>query len=185
MSHTVIETYSGLYFDFTNPRAEDVCIEDIARALSMTPRFGGHTTSFYSVAEHSVLVRQLVIEAGRPDLGLAALLHDAHEAYVGDIPTPLKARVGDLLDDITEDVDWAICNALGLLSPYQLHSTEVKAGDLLCLRHEAAVFKKSRGTGEHWSFEHPAVRHGFVKGWSPVQAEIEFLGAYHDEQAQR
>jgi 5'-deoxynucleotidase YfbR-like HD superfamily hydrolase len=179
MSRTTIETHSGRYFDYSAPAAADICIEDIARSLSMTCRFRGHVTGFYSVAEHSVLVRQLVIEAGRPDLGLAALLHDAHEAYIGDIPTPLKVVLGEELDQIVADIDEAICDAVGgEMWSEKLHHAEVKDADALCLRHEAAVFKQSRGTGEHWGWEHPARRDGFIQGWSAKDAEQNFIGAY-------
>jgi len=69
-----------------DPRPEDVHIEDIAHALTNICRFGGHTKDYYSVGQHSVLCS----EHAPPDLALAALLHDAAEAYCGDIPRPWK-----------------------------------------------------------------------------------------------
>ena len=91
---TWIRTRTGKKFDLLNPRAEDVCIEDISYALSNICRFTGHC-EFYSVAQHSLVVQdELYYEASKEDQ-LFALLHDAHEAYVGDISTPLKALLPD------------------------------------------------------------------------------------------
>src|SRR6478735_5150229 len=81
-----IQTFTGRQFHPLAPLPEDICLEDIAHALSCTARFGGHTTSFYSVAQHSVLVAQYTPQAYRQQ----ALLHDASEAYLGDMPRPLK-----------------------------------------------------------------------------------------------
>lgn len=81
-----IITHSGKQFDFHNPTPDMVCIEDIAHALSMSCRFGGHTQWHYSVAQHSVNVARLVPDEHK----LVALLHDATEAYIGDMVSPLK-----------------------------------------------------------------------------------------------
>ena len=78
--------YSGRSLQPLNARPSDICIEDIAHALANQCRFGGHTKRFYSVAEHSIYVSRLVPKEQR----LAALLHDASEAYLIDLPTPLK-----------------------------------------------------------------------------------------------
>lgn len=80
-----MQTYSGVKFYPFDPRPEDVLIEDIAHALSMTCRFNGHSKLFYSVAQHSVLASRYV-----NNNCLWALLHDAAEAYVGDLIQPLK-----------------------------------------------------------------------------------------------
>jgi len=85
-TNATIGLFSGGTFDILNPRAEDVRIEDIAHALSQQCRFTGHTKTFYSVAQHSVLASTLV---AAPD-ELWALLHDASEAYMGDMNRPLK-----------------------------------------------------------------------------------------------
>lgn len=89
MKPTYIVTYTGREFDFLNPKPEDVCIEDIAHALACINRFRGHTKVPYSVAEHCV--RASYIPVGNP---LDNLLHDAAEAYMGDVPTPQKQRLG-------------------------------------------------------------------------------------------
>ncbi len=81
-----IITVSGRFFEFLDPKPEQICIEDIAHALSMICRFAGHTWKFYSVAEHSVRVSQVC----DPSDALWGLLHDAAEAYMVDMPAPLK-----------------------------------------------------------------------------------------------
>lgn len=91
MNHTWLQTHSGIAFDLLEPRAEDVRLDDIALALSRINRFAGHThMAGYNVAQHSYLVMDLMPQHCSPHLKLAALLHDAHEAYTGDITTPVS-----------------------------------------------------------------------------------------------
>lgn len=84
---SAITTYTGKRFDVLNPRPEDVCLKDIAHALTQIPRFGGHGRERYTVAQHSCRLAQLL---PLHELRLPGLLHDAAEAYLGDIPTPIK-----------------------------------------------------------------------------------------------
>lgn len=86
-----ILTSTGVRFDLFAPTPDMVRIEDIAHALALTNRFGGHTLFPYSVAQHSVLVSRHV----PPEDALVGLLHDATEAYVGDMVRPLKRRMPD------------------------------------------------------------------------------------------
>lgn len=83
-----IQTYTGRMVDPFNLAPDDICLEDIAHALSNLCRFGGHTSGFYSVAQHSVYASRL----SPPPFRAWALLHDASEAYLHDISTPIKAR---------------------------------------------------------------------------------------------
>lgn len=82
----VFNTCSGAVANILNPNPDDIVLEDIARGLSNTCRFGGQIHSFYSVAAHTLLVWHLVPK----ELKAAALLHDASEAYIGDVIKPLK-----------------------------------------------------------------------------------------------
>lgn len=88
-----IQTYTGVQFWPLDPRPEDVTIDDIAHSLANQCRFAGHTKAFYSVAQHSVLVSRTVPQRH----ALWGLLHDASEAYLVDLPRPLKrfSRIGD------------------------------------------------------------------------------------------
>lgn len=81
-----VQTYSGKRFTPTEPVASNILIQDIAHSLSMQCRFTSHTNFFYSVGQHSVLVSYLCDMAD----ALEGLLHDASEAYLVDIPAPLK-----------------------------------------------------------------------------------------------
>jgi hypothetical protein len=90
-SKGTFRTYSGLLVSVLDPNPEDVRFEDLARALSRIQRFGGHAHKPYSVAEHSVLVSRLCL----PRHALLGLLHDASEAWCGDIVTPLKAGLAN------------------------------------------------------------------------------------------
>lgn len=86
MNPTYIQTFSGRRVDIFDPSTWQFQIIDIAHALSNLCRFTGHTKRFYSVAEHSIHVSTLVPE----HLKLVAMLHDASEAYLADIPRPIK-----------------------------------------------------------------------------------------------
>lgn len=87
-----ILTYSGIQFDFSSPTVEMIDIVDIAHALSNKCRFNGHCNNFYSVAQHCVL---MVDALKNESLGVQrqALLHDAEEAYLPDVPTPIKEYI--------------------------------------------------------------------------------------------
>ena len=94
------QTFTGRKVDIFHPSPEMVDIEDIAHALSMTCRFGGHCRDFYSVAEHSVLVEQIgrhALHCTFSRISMLLLLHDAAEAYIGDIITPIKRGFEEIL----------------------------------------------------------------------------------------
>lgn len=86
----------GNYFDFADPNPDEIFLDDIIRALICEPRYAGHSSEFYSVAEHSLHCLDLARRDGlSEDLQRLALMHDAHEAYVKDIPSPLKSLLPD------------------------------------------------------------------------------------------
>lgn len=84
-------TVTGKQFNFIEPNVDDVDIKDIATGLSNICRYSGQLNTFYSVAQHSVLVSRVVSE----EYALEALLHDASEAYIGDVITPVKQFLPD------------------------------------------------------------------------------------------
>ncbi len=98
MSDT-ITTYTKLHINPLKPQPEKICIEDIAHALSLMTRAGGHFPVFYSVAQHSIHCCQEAIARNYPKcVCLACLLHDASEAYLADITSPVKQYLTSYLD---------------------------------------------------------------------------------------
>ena len=107
---TWILTHSGQQFDLLRPTAGMIKPLDIAHALSNLCRFNGHTRTHYSVAQHSLIVASLVPAKHQ----LAALLHDATEAYVGDMTRPLKAVLPEY-KYIEHQIWLAVCERFNIL----------------------------------------------------------------------
>jgi 5'-deoxynucleotidase YfbR-like HD superfamily hydrolase len=128
-------TFTGRRFYPSDPRAEDVSLEDIAHGLSRICRFGGQSAHHYSVAQHSVLVSEGIESVGHSTLeAMCGLLHDAAEAYIGDVVWPLK-RAPEMAGyaDIEARVERAIADRFGL--PY-VFPPIVKRFDLVALATE-------------------------------------------------
>lgn len=122
---------SGAHFDFANPRENDISIEDIALGLSREPRFVGQTNKRlapYTVAQHSVMVSYIVDE----QFALEGLMHDAHEAFVRDLPLPFKMILPGYRE-IERRVDRVIRKKFNLP---EFMSAEVKLADLILLATE-------------------------------------------------
>ncbi len=131
----VVETYTGGQFDLLDPDPGDVRLADIAAGLAHTCRFGGQCRQYYSVAHHSLHVsRELPDDTRLQALGL---LHDAGEAYVGDVPRPLKAEY-DAFARIEAEVLAAVWSALDIDPPSDDEWERVMAADDRLLAYEAA-----------------------------------------------
>jgi len=98
-----MQTQSGRRFYPLDPKVDEVDLLDIAHALSMLCRYNGHVDRFYSVAEHSVILADYFADRGEMELALWALIHDAAEAYIGDMIRPLKRSFHMVQFRIIED----------------------------------------------------------------------------------
>lgn len=134
-----IRTASGLPIDPLAPTPDAIEIGDIAHALSHQCRFAGHVAVFYSVAQHCVHVATLLRDRGYPRrVQLAGLLHDASEAYLTDIPTPIKVRLPEY--KAAEDrLQAVIMEKFGLAFEHGNEAVHraIKAADLTMLAMEA------------------------------------------------
>lgn len=142
-----VETFSGNFVDTSDPSPPTIVLEDIAHALSNICRYGGHSNVFYPVAEHAVFCSIRVERKGYGrKTALAALHHDDSEAYLGDIPRPLKPLLGEVYETLSSQMDEAIIEALRLpLSMADLHSGVVKSADNWALLVEAQHLLPSQG----------------------------------------
>jgi len=133
------QTASGGAFYLTDPRPNEVAVEDIAQALSRICRYNGHLRAeypLYSVAQHAVTVAHWMAEDGHPDrVAYAALHHDSAEAYYGDIITQVKYAV-PALKAFMRPVDEAVAAALEI-SVTEEERREIKQYDLIALATES------------------------------------------------
>lgn len=167
------QTYTGLKLNPATMQPKDVRLEDIAHALSMLCRFGGHCERFYSVAEHSVYVsqdRRLSTNFVRRK----ALAHDFSEAYVLDMPRPVKhlsLMSGYRL--IEHRVEKVVAAAFGLDSQSDYVRYEVKNADDLMLATEAHFLMPDQANGWHLR-EEPDTTF-VIECWGPMLAKRELL----------
>lgn len=159
-----MQTYTGRQFYPLDPRPEDVDVVDVAHALSMQCRYNGHVHCFMSVAEHCVLVSRLVPS----EHALWGLLHDATEAYVGDMVRPLKLHMPEYRA-VEDQVMVAIAEKFGVDPAMPPAVTD--ADSRILLDERAALLGSPAGdwnvSGEPFGIEIPA--------WDPATAKTEYL----------
>jgi len=170
------QTYTGGAFDLLSPRAEDVSIQDIAHSLSNLCRYNGHSLRHYSVAEHSVLVAtyaQAVLHKSPVEI-LHALLHDAGEAYTGDIATPMKEAV-PALRPFLKKIDAVVLGAFGLPPEKPEWLDEVDRR----IRHDEKAYIMSKEPAD-WGLDPAGPLGVIVQCWDAGFAERTFLVAYQN-----
>lgn len=143
-------TFTGRKVYVHDPDPNEIVIEDIAHALSNLCRFGGHTRRFYSVAEHSVLVSRLVSRRGQPGNSYIkrALLHDASEAYLGDVIRPLKTSLHEYK---AIELKWEAAIAVRFELPADEDGDRVvKAADMQALLIERAALGNEAWMSATW-----------------------------------
>lgn len=155
-----IRARSGIYMNVFEPTSEMICIEDIAHGLSNTCRWGGQCRQFYSVAQHSVLCAATI---GK-EFKLAMLLHDASEAYLSDIPSPIKKRMPEYTR-IEDNLMTLIAKKFGFQYPLQ---EEVKATDKSALELEWRDLMLDQK--DDFEFQ--------MTCWSPEEAKDKFMEVF-------
>lgn len=159
------------WFDILNPEDYEYDINEIATALSNLCRYTGHVNSFYSVAEHSVLVSRIV----PAHLALAGLLHDASEAYLGDVASPLKKLLPEY-KRIETRVQQAIAKQFGLND--DLSDPAIHEADKRMYWQERQGIADTGMRDKLWHQDLRATRKVEAQGMSPVMARRMFLNEY-------
>jgi uncharacterized protein len=164
-----LQTVSGRWVNPFDPDPDQLDAGDIARALANQCRFGGHSRVFYSVAQHSVIVSELVEQrGGDAEDVFAALMHDASEAYLGDMPHPIKHRssLGAAFKAAEDHLEAALRERFRIKADVP----EIKRADRALLATERRAFSAE---GWHWPE---------LEGVEPL--ELELTAVAPDEAAQ-
>lgn len=186
VNHAWILTQSGQEFPVLRPDPRLLRIEDIALGLSNACRFVGQCRPRYSVAQHSVLMSRLVErDSGMPALAFAALMHDASEAYLTDLPRPLKmvSTLGRIYRRIEDGIMAAIALRFPAFGLHPLHEV-LRFWDDVMLASEAPLLLPHY-KAERWELlrvkqPHPWVTASLEGGiWSQEEAEDQFMRRFH------
>lgn len=166
-------TFHGGKFFPLIPRVSDVDIRDIAHGLAMTCRYGGQCKRFYSVAEHCVHVSFMV----EPKHALHGLMHDSAEAWLGDMPRPLKYQPEmQAFREAETAVELVVAEAFGLQWTTEVHAA-VKIVDNRILADEVLQLQSSPELYTDVLKQQPL---GItLQCWNPAEAETMFLDRYH------
>lgn len=163
-----IQTFSGVQFFPLDPRPEEINIIDIAHALAHQCRYGGHSKVFYSVAEHCVHLHDYALGHNMGNIAFSTLMHDAAEAYLVDVPRPIKNHLSDY-KRIEIGLEEAIFNKFGLPFP---NPPETMVLDSRILTDERLQLMADPPIA--WSNEREPL--GITLNyWTPRRAEKEFL----------
>jgi hypothetical protein len=174
-----IQTYTGRKFWPLDPRPDDVCIEDIAHALALKCRYTGHCREFYSIAQHSVMVSHMVPAVD----ALWGLLHDAGEAYLPDVASPIKGRCMVIPENVA--VEFSVAERR-ILTAVAVHfdlryamPSSIAAADLCCLERERRQLMgeppEEWATAKWWDGDMTSI---YCQDWS--QAEQLFLVRFNE-----
>lgn len=171
-SITWMQTGSNQELDFTAEEWIVLPIELIARSLANICRYNGHCNRYYSVAEHSVMISHMVPK----ELALAALLHDASEAYVGDMPTGLKRAMGISFKSFEHKAALAVSKGYGV--PVEdLESPVIKGFDKRILGDEAKQLLPPHRFWDKFVTEYEPTG-VTIECWPPDVANMKFLERY-------
>jgi hypothetical protein len=180
-----IATFSGKFIEPLKPQWEDIEIEDIAHGLSNICRYGGQCAEFYSVSQHSVYVSYNC----KPEMALNGLLHDGSEAYLGDVPRPIKHQpeykfyreVEDTLQTMIYQ-KFGIANLAGLYDGYVYETPDIKNADSHLLLIEQKFLFAKPWISTQWSdykYKGELLMDCF-KPWTPRIAEQRFMERFRE-----
>lgn len=178
-----LETVSGRKVNVSNPDPATITIGDIAWALSRMPRFSGHSIPYipYSVAQHCIQVAKELAPHG-PRIQLHGLLHDAAEAYINDLPSPVKhiPEIHAVIKKLEDTLMLAVYSSLGIAPPTEEEERVVKIADKNQQAVEAYNFMYSRGSD--WNLPEVSFKklQEFEQPLTSLQAYDKFLFFFNE-----
>lgn len=166
-----IATFTGKQFFLLEPKLEDIDIFDIAHALSLQCRWTGHVKYHYSIAQHSVYCSLI----GPENEAFERLMHDASEAYMGDMNRPLKhyTEAGPAYRKQEAVIQSAICQRFGLaqVEPPSVHL----ADNAMLYAEKEQIMGYKFEEAENWERYHDDYPRPIISKWTPEYAEVMFL----------
>lgn len=179
---TWIQTFRGNAIDFEDLDPRQIELADIAYALARTPRYNGHTGKGepLSVAQHSVMAADMAQRRGySQEVQISALLHDAAEAYIGDIPQPLKAYIKRRAPGVVEGLEARILCTIGQALGVRIEMSQpVKVIDLTLLasEKEALMLPAPKSWGPWMPEPDPIMVRALSRGpWAWWEAGYQFM----------
>lgn len=172
----IFNTVSGIRVDLNEPTPDMIDIRDIANSLSKICRFNGHVSHFYSVAQHSVLVCYLFAESEGGMFSLEALMHDAAEAYLGDVIKPLKVILRKTYGILEYHFDMAIAQKYDL-ERGGFVTVPIKKYDRMAVELEHEAFQKGNMTPLMETMERLGIYFGHAN-WDANLSRVLFLGCF-------
>jgi hypothetical protein len=175
-----IKCRTGRKFDYVKPDPKTVYVHDVAHAAGNICRFNGHTRTFFSIAQHMTEAAQLsmrktlnkgILPSVRRDMAYACLIHDAHESYIGDWPSPLKLVLGEDFRKVERPIIVAVEEAFGVTQSMEEHRKHVKEVDLELLYSDAIRW------GMDGTITIDDIEYGDPRDWVPNDAVIHFQDA--------
>lgn len=163
-----IQTFTGKRMYFMEPTKDSISITDIAQALSNLCRYSGHVNNFYSVAEHSVLLAEKIYnESNDADHALSALMHDATEAYLVDVPRPIKPHLKGYFE-IERNLQRVIFDVFVIsdLTDYIIYL------DTNIVRNEVEDLFDNV---PDWVYHYDRLEDIIIRNWTPEQARDRFI----------
>jgi hypothetical protein len=154
-------TATGAAVDLQRMDLDSISLLDVAHHLAKKDRFAGACNRLYSVAEHSLLVVELIeheFPLASPSTLLAALMHDAHEAYTGDLTRPMKQLLGDAWNVVEHRIQMRVLERFKLRSAFAAARREIKWGDDTALASERAALLPDTGPEWHVMTTHKPAR---------------------------
>lgn len=174
-----IQTFTGGIFYPLDPRVEEINLQDVAHGLSHKARFTGHTRCFYSTAEHAVRVSKCVEMLGGSLMQqYVGLHHDDSDAYIPDVPTPLKVLPEfQFFREVEKKIEHACYQKFGCI--VDDYSVVKKADIVLLLTEKRDLMPKINQNWGKFEFE-PIPAPYRIRPWSPTKAKEKYLARHTD-----